>query len=75
MMCPPLLDMKTCGIDTDSAVSASTRRSDFLTLDTSQDACESIDVRGVGEGRFTLWWSWSHDHPSSHFNRNTNVVG
>ena len=47
MMLPPLLDMKTCGLDTDSAVSASTRRSDFLTLDSSQDACDSMDVRGV----------------------------
>jgi hypothetical protein len=50
MMSPPLLDMKTCGIDTDSAVSASTRRSDFITLDTSQEACDSMDVRGVGGG-------------------------
>ncbi len=45
-----LHNMSTCGLDSCSSVSASTRRADFVSLDTSEEALESANVRGVGGG-------------------------
>ena len=47
-MVAPLHPDNTCGIDTCSGMAVSTHRHDFLTLDTSQDARESVTIRGIG---------------------------
>ncbi len=44
----PLHSMEVVGIDTCSALSVSTRREDFLFLDNSLSAVNSIVLRGVG---------------------------
>ena len=44
----PLHSMEVVGIDTCSALSVSTRREDFLFLDVSPTAKNSIVLRGVG---------------------------
>ncbi len=44
----PLHKMEVVGIDTCSALSVSTRREDFLFLDSSREATSSVVLRGVG---------------------------
>ena len=44
----PLHDLNVIGIDTCSAMSVSTKSEDFITIDKSRDAQESISIRGVG---------------------------
>jgi hypothetical protein len=45
---PPLLPLDCVGIDTCSALSVSSERSDFPFLDESKEAQESISLRGIG---------------------------
>ena len=47
-MVAPLHSNGTCGIDTCSGMAVSTHRRDFLTLDTSREAMESVAIRGIG---------------------------
>ncbi len=44
----PLHSMEVVGIDTCSALSVSTRREDFLFLDSSKMATSSVVLRGIG---------------------------
>jgi len=44
----PLHDLNVIGIDTCSAMSVSTKSEDFITIDKSPEAQESVKIRGVG---------------------------
>jgi hypothetical protein len=46
LMLAPLHDMDSVGIDTDSGRSISTRKEDFLWIDTLDDAKGSVEIRG-----------------------------
>ena len=50
----PLHPMNVVGIDTCSAMSVSTRRVDFLYIDSSSEARSSVVLRGVGGNNATI---------------------